>query len=294
MPLFLVLLIIVNSSLATKALPFIKKKAVKELPLNQNIIVGGKFQAKDHKNNEIYELRLAIQDHPEYNVFTIVSLYDESTLNPIEDIVWINQEDSKKPEHRIKAIKVESKINQDLEATAVETNPTLAYDRVHANQHVVSKIFFYNRDEILPVKNKAFLHKLELYMPHASGNPYKNIPIDKFFYKTEDQETKLEVVNPYKKPFWWQRDKKEEKKEPRQIEQTSVQSNIVSPPPQTMPMQSMPSEEEQNLMEMQEAVNQIRNPELDPRQLMMQQQMMQMNALYGSEDSEGSEADELF
>lgn len=315
MPLLLILLIIINLFLPLEVAAFWKKKAPKELILNQNIIVGGKFQAKNRSNNEIYELRLAIQDHPVQKLITVVSLYDETTINPIEDIVWINQENIKKSENRIKAIKVESMVNRDLEAAAAETNPTLAYDRMHSNQHVISKVFFYDRDAILPIKNKMFVHKLELYMPNSRSNQYKIIQVDKFLYKLPEQEPKLEAVDPYKKPFWWQRDgEKQKEAEPTRREETSVQSSIVLPP-----VQAIPSQEEQDLREMQEAAMQIRNPEynydsmppmqepnalqpvqqmmkqgVDPREFMMQQQMMQMNALYGSEDSEDSPADELF
>ena len=153
--------------------------------INEEILIEGKFaNSSNSKINPttVLDLRIAIHIPRDEQPLTITTLYDEINENPIEQITWVVDQGKKQKPIKIKAFKIDQIINQKIESIAMEYNPTLAYDRINDNKHIINKTFYYDKATIFKnTSNKPKLF-LELYIPATKGLKTKSIRIDEQVY----------------------------------------------------------------------------------------------------------------
>lgn len=80
--------------------------------------------------------------------FQLMVHYDELTDMPVKDIVWIH---GKKPKP-ITALRSESATNIQLEKMVNRSNPSIAYDRMQSNKHVITKTYHFSKSKVFPSK----------------------------------------------------------------------------------------------------------------------------------------------
>lgn len=178
-------------------------KAPQQIGLNEEILIEGKFgNPTTSKLNPIMalDLRLAIHIPRDQEYLTITTLYDEINENPIEQITWVVDQGKKQKPIKIKAVKIDQVINQKIESIALEYNPTLAYDRINDNKHIINKTFYYQQAAIFGDISKKPNLSLELYIPGSQGLKTKSIRIDEQIYTSipkavEPKLTPTETIN---------------------------------------------------------------------------------------------------
>ncbi len=163
---------------------FQKKKAVIQAARpNPEIMISEQYSnSQDANSPVVLDLRIAIRIPPDQAFITITTLYDEVTENPIELITWVRESGKNKTINRIKPFKIDQVLNQNMESIAIEYNPTLAYDRIYDNKHIINKTFYFNQLEVFDPKIKADAQYLEIFMPGAQGTKTKSIRIDDRLY----------------------------------------------------------------------------------------------------------------
>ena len=247
--------------------------------LNENILIEGKFtnsQATESISPPQLDLRIAIHIPRDQKYLTITTLYDEINENPIEQISWVIDNGKKKPATRIKPFKIEQIINQNMESLVMEYNPTLAYDRIHHNKHIINRTFYFDQAAIFGNTSKTPTQFLELYIPEAKGIKTKSIRIDQKLYQAPPELPKNNKL--FHKPNFLNF---ERKKEP-------VPNNAASIPPtptfnnNTNQIPLAPRAETQSPTDV--------DNDQEQQQLQQMQQEMQLDSL--DEEDYGEEGDE--
>ncbi len=197
----LLVLILILTTTPVKAFKFFPHKSkTTQLPIiNENILIEGKFtntQTSAAIPNPPLDLRIAINIPHDQKYLTITTLYDEINDNPIEQITWVVDNGKKKPATRVKPFKIDQIINQNIESLAMEYNPTLAYDRIHHNKHIINKTFYFDQAAILGDRIKTPTQFLEIYIPESKGIKTKGIRIDQLLYQVPAKQVEAQTHSP--------------------------------------------------------------------------------------------------
>lgn len=280
----LVLLILLLEPNSAQAF-FGKKKAKKEAPkalVNEEVLIHGKYRDNQDETvlSKILELRLAIHIPRDQDSLTITTLYDEASENPIEKITWL-REGEKGEAITAYPFKTESIINKKLEEMSISYNPSLAYDRISENKHVINKIFYFKQAEAIGDRAKPIAHFLDLHMPGDHGPSQKRIRIDDKLYYQEPQVAFIPQA-PKKK----EKSKAEKAAELRQVKlMQEKQAQLEAQQQQEMiNVQSA-------LKELNGTSNQYEVPNMDPEQFKQIQQQQQLD-IFANPDEGGGDFEE--
>ncbi|MBT6843937.1 MAG: hypothetical protein HOA17_09140 [Candidatus Melainabacteria bacterium] len=252
--------------------------------INEEVLINGKFKGShggDSVLSQILELRLAIHIPRDNDSLTITTLYDEASENPIETITWL-REGKKGKSYRAKPYKTESLINKRLEEMAISYNPSLAYDRISENKHVINKVFHFKQSEAIGERDKEIAHFLDLDMPGNKGPRSKRIRIDnKLYYREAPIATIPEPVK-------LKKSRKQRKQESQQRAAYQAQQMQL----RTQRQATLEAEHGQEMADLQYAINQVNgfnDPDgsnnLDPQQFRQSQIEQQLDAFGPGEDS---------
>ena len=261
--------------------------AIKVL-INEEILINGKFKGSnggDSVLSQILELRLAIHIPRDQESLTITTLYDEASENPIETITWLREGDKGKT-YRAKPYKTESIINKRLEEMSISYNPSLAYDRISENKHVINKIFHFKQSEAIGERDREIAHFLDLDMPGNNGPRSKRIRIDnKLYYR----EAPIAIIP---EPIKLKQSRKQKKQEDEQRANYEAQQMQL----RTQRQSALEAAHEQEMVDLQYAINQvngINDPDgsqnLDPQQFRQSQIEQQLDAFSPASDGESEE-----
>lgn len=210
-------------------LDFFKKKPKpdKKFFIQNQVSINKKFESQ---NGTRYDLRLNIDIPYDANgAITVAAFYDEASEQAIEDIAWIIVHKTK--ETKIPRSVVKQEINKVYEQLAINQDPSLSYDRITEEKHIINKYFLFPRKSIIPeVISLKTIRENYLEITFADSS-IKRIAINKYIYPFSDLEAK-----PVQLPVERTKMPKIEPEKPKAENKAELQNRIQSqttlqPPP---------------------------------------------------------------
>lgn len=202
----------------------------KELYIQNHSNIDKKFKAAD---GSVYNLKLELFiPHPENGDIVVSTFYDEASERSIEDIAWINLS-NKNLEKRIEKFSIRQEINKVYEQLAIDHNPGLAYDRLTQEKHIINKLFYFHKNDIIAKKINSKNIGENFLEISFSNKDKKRIDVNKYVY----QEMTYNVVElPVKRSK--QKNKKDKDAKAHPAEQaflpSSAKAEAVAPSKQTV------------------------------------------------------------
>lgn len=152
----------------------------KELYIQNHSNIDKKFRAAD---GSVYNLKLELFiPHPENGDIVVSTFYDEASERSIEDIAWINVS-NKNIEKRIEKFSTRKEVNKVYEQLAIDHNPGLAYDRLTQEKHIINKLFYFHKNDIIGKKINSKNVGENFLEISFSNKDKKRIDVNKYVYQ---------------------------------------------------------------------------------------------------------------
>ncbi len=157
-----------------------KKHERKELYIQNHSNIDKKFRAGD---GSVYNLKLELFiPHPENGDIVVSTFYDEASERSIEDIAWILVS-KKGVERKVEKFSMRQEINKVYEQLAIDHNPGLAYDRLTQEKHIINKLFYFHKNDIIGKKINSKNIGTNFLEISFSNKDKKRIDVNKYVYQ---------------------------------------------------------------------------------------------------------------